>query len=158
MSLGSGKACAGHSGRDAPSTSLLFSVQTTTWFSPSQALQWALGCVCGTWLCSLPFPPPLGSNFLIANVSMCRSLRCLCIEQGILCWIIIVKTIVTPGAETRGASHTTMLLMSKLTNYLTGTRNLTRFIISFKNTSCVHVVTEKNKTHTFLILLCCKKL
>lgn len=124
-SLGADKVCADLSGRDASSTSLLSRMQTATWFLsfPKPCIDhWAASAAPGSALYpSLLLLVPI---FPSPDVSMYRSFRCLCIVQGILCWIMIVKTIVTPGTETRGASHTTMLLMSKLINYLIGTRNL----------------------------------
>lgn len=44
----------------------------------------------------------------LSDVSMCRSLRCLCVEQGILCQIMVVQLVTLRGQD-RSSPHATMI-------------------------------------------------
>lgn len=58
------------------------------------------------------FPPPhLSYSFQYTHCQMRGSLKWLCVEQGILCWVLIVW-LVHLRWEMKGSSHSAMMLMS----------------------------------------------
>lgn len=64
-------------------------------------LQWAQDCVCGSHLCpSACHISSDGSNmptFRCFNVKISQT--CLCVEWGLLCWIIAIRLVVTSRGE-----------------------------------------------------------
>lgn len=87
-------------------------------------LQWDLGCICGT--CSSPFPPLLCPP---SDVSMRGSLRHVCAEQGLFCWIIVVQLVIFKGRDLEDlsqchAAHVTKKYILKTQNKCTLFTNL----------------------------------